>query len=105
MEQVIEDFIREAGTDEVGLWRVAKVARYDFGKVAEVDVRATSLKVIEELLSRGVEIVDYYEGRGWVRWPGQGTKAILSRIDREWMSLGRDPNIGDICWFKLPSNG
>jgi hypothetical protein len=23
----------------------------------------------------------------------------LARIEREWRALGRDPSLGDICWF------
>jgi hypothetical protein len=102
LTRVVEDFLHEAADDDVGLWRVVRVVRRDFGKVDEADVRAASLEVIKELLNRGVEIVDYYEGRGWAKWPEQTTNAVRDRIEREWTALGRDPNLGDICWFRLP---
>lgn len=101
LEQIVKDFVLEAAKDEVGLWRVANVVRSDLGTVAEADVRAVSLNVIEELLNRGVEVIDYYEGRGWAKWPEQSTEAILARIEREWKDLGQNPNLGDICWFRL----
>jgi hypothetical protein len=101
LEQVVEDFINEAGDDEVGFWRVVKVVRHDFSKVVEADVRAASLKVVEELLHRGVEIIDYYQGRGWTKWPEQSTGAIPARIEREWTAWGGtqilETSVGSRC--------
>jgi hypothetical protein len=76
--------------------------RHESGKTAPEEIRPASLKVVEGLLNRGLEVVDYYEGRGWSKWPEQSTPAVLARIEREWNALGRDPNLGDIAWFRLP---
>ena len=102
LEQIVKDFVLEASEDNVGLWRIVNAVRHEFGEADEARVQAISLKVVEELLNHGLEVVDYYQGRGWARWPDQDAQAILARIDREWNVLGREPNLGDICWFSLP---
>lgn len=100
--QIVENFILEASEDYVGLWRIVNAVRHELGEADEAQIRSTSLKIVEELLNRGVEVIDYYQGRGWVRWSEQNSQTIISRIEREWNTLGRDPNLGDICWFSLP---
>ena len=34
--------------------------------------------------------------------PTKPPDAVMARIRREWKALGREPNLGDICWFNLP---
>jgi len=105
LEAIIEGLFREAEDDEVGLWRLVAAIRHNLGQTTEADIQATSLQVVEKLIERGVDLVDYHEGRGWAKWPEQSVEAKLARIQREWNALGRAPNLGDICWFTLRKNG
>src|SRR5262245_19733937 len=101
LEQMVKDFAQEARNDTVGFWRIVNAVRDEVGERSEAGVRAASLEVVEGLLNSGLEVVDYYEGRGWAKWPEQD-RAILARIEQEWNALGRDPSLGDICWFRSP---
>lgn len=101
LEQIVKDFIVEAKQDNIGLWRVVNAVQHETGEVDSSGVRSDSLRVIEGLLNHGLEVMDYYQGRGWEKWPEKDRHSILARIEREWIALGRDPSLGDICWFSL----
>jgi hypothetical protein len=38
------------------------------------------------------------DGRQFVAW-GLPPDQAVSRIEREWAALGREPDIGEVAWF------
>ena len=104
LQQIVKDFIIEAKQDNIGLWRIINAVQHETDEVDQIRLRVTSLILVEELLNHGLEVVDYYQGRGWARWPEGDHQSILARIEREWIALGREPNLGDICWFGFKRN-
>jgi hypothetical protein len=77
-------------------------------KLEPAQVRASVLRVAAKLLQCENVIAGQFEGlpgtehKDWrfVVW-SEDPEQVLKRIDEEWRSLGRPPNIGDICWFAL----
>jgi hypothetical protein len=40
------------------------------------------------------------DGRHFVPWELRADQA-LSRIEKEWSTLGREPDIGEVAWFTI----
>jgi hypothetical protein len=100
------DFIVEGLDDWIGLWRFALVARDERPDATAEEIREQTLPmlrrlVIGEYMRPGALTED---APGFVPWDESGEEA-LTRIDREWRALGRDPNIPDICWFENTQHG
>jgi len=103
LEQIAKDFVLEAnGGDYVGLWQIVNAIGHEFGIADEAYVRTAALRIVEDLLGRGLEAVDLVAGGGCIPWGEKEPKQVICRIEREWDDLGREPNIGEICWFNLP---
>jgi hypothetical protein len=101
-ERLAEQFSAEAREDLIGLWEIAKEVeeRTGPGEVA----REQTLELVRELLRRGLRAGEPpYSSGGFRPWPKQEPDAVIDRIRREWLALGRTPNIPDIVWFDLPS--
>ena len=99
MDALVEDFLREAEVDYVGLWEVAQIAREDLGAKTTEEARDLSLEIVARLYERGLRPGDYWGG-DFAYWPDKGCQAALDRIEREWIAAGADPNLAEpICWF------
>jgi hypothetical protein len=99
----VERFLAEAEYDEVGLWQIAKAVEGRLG--INDDAREATLSIVRELLSLGMQAGDPpYSAHGYRPWPDQDPDAVIDRIRREWVALGRTPTIPDIAWFGLKAN-
>ena len=98
-EQIIEDFVKESRVDYVGLWQLLNAVQHQLGITDEMEIRSTTLEIIKGLLSHGLEAVDLTSDGGFKPWVEMECGQVISRIEKEWNGLGREPNIGDICWF------
>ena len=105
IDQVVADFRREAMGDYVGLWEIVSATIRDLDACSDVDIRRTTISIVKELLSQGLQAVDLTERGGCTPWHDQNADAVIVRICREWDSLGKAPDIGDIVWFDLPDSG
>jgi hypothetical protein len=100
-EGLIRRFLVEAQDDQVGLWEIVREVEQRTGLGASA--MAETLAVVRELLSRGLQAGDPpYSAGGYRAWADQRPDAVTERIRREWIALGRTPNIPDIAWFGLP---
>jgi hypothetical protein len=99
-EDVLECLVEECREDHVGLWRIVNAVRFDLGSADPVQTRATALGLVRSLLhERGMQVGHPApDGRHFLPWNLSPDQAV-SRIDREWSALGRDPNIGEVAWF------
>jgi len=91
-------FLAEAQDDLVGLWEIAR----DVGERAgsAEDTREETLALVRELLARGLVAGDPpYAAGGYRPWTDQDPDQAVARIRREWLALGRMPDIPDIAWF------
>ena len=99
-DDVLESLAEECRTDHVGLWEIVDAVRFDLGSTKTSETRALTLRLVRRLLSeRGMQVgYPAPDGRNFVAWDLPPDQAI-SRIDKEWSALGRDPNIGELAWF------
>src|SRR5690348_1353207 len=99
-EDVLESLIEECREDHVGLWRVVKAVRYDLGAMGGQDVRTMTLQLVRSLLQEpGMQVGHPApDGRHFIAW-GVPPDQAVSRIEREWAGLGREPDIGEVAWF------
>jgi hypothetical protein len=94
---VAQQIYQECLQDYVGLWSVVRRFRA-FASVEQSDISKTVLHLLMQLISeRKIVAGDFAHGkfRQWEMSPQE----IIARIEREWTSLGHDPNIGEIVWF------
>ena len=67
------------------------------------DIRELVLSTLEVLLSEyGLLIGDFKQGQ-FLPWSCTPSEAI-NRVDKEWQTLGRDPDIGEIAWLVSPNS-
>jgi hypothetical protein len=91
---------RNARRTHVGLWRIVNAVRYDLGSRNPGETRAMTLRLVHSLLhDRGMQVGHPApDGRHFVAWDLSPDQA-MSRIEKEWTALGRDPTIGEVAWF------
>lgn len=99
-QDILENLVDECHEDHVGLWRVVNAVRYDLGFTNPMETQAMTLRLVQGLLDEeGMQIGHPApDGRHFVPWNLSSEQAI-SRIEKEWSALGREPNIGEIAWF------
>src|SRR5689334_16333546 len=99
-DDVLESLAEECHDDHVGLWRIVNAVRYDLGSTDPSEIRALTLRFVRRLLhERGMQVGHPApDGRRFVPWALSPEQAV-SRIEREWAALGRDPDIGEVAWF------
>jgi hypothetical protein len=103
LSEIIDDFVREAEVDYVGLWEIAKVAREELGAENLNEVREIGLEIAKGLYAKGLRPGDYDYGTHVDFWPDEGCQAMLDRIEREWIKLNADPtHLDAICSFLRP---
>lgn len=103
MDKTIGNLVKEATDHEVELWEIACAARDKFGADTPEKVLEVSLEICRRLYERGVRPADSVTGWQYKFWADEGCEAMLARIRREWIALGRGPRIIDeICTFIMP---
>lgn len=100
-QQFLDEIIEEAKFDEIGLWFIVRRICDDLGVVQPALLQAATLQCVNLLLaSRAVVAGEYksdgsYEFEEWNMEP----ERIISRIEKAWNELGREPDIGEIVVF------
>ena len=98
-DEVLPALLDEAKADEVGLWLIPATLRDELGITDPEVLRAMTLDYVRRLLESGEVFAVWYKAHGVDR-SNLPIQEIVSRIDREWDELGREPNIGDIVVFR-----
>jgi hypothetical protein len=95
----IEREILVRGLDDwVGLWEVAKEVRSRSPSSDFSEIMALAVSSVRKLHEAGTICVGELAKSGFVPW-SLPPAASAERIELEWTKLGRDPNIGEICWL------
>jgi hypothetical protein len=99
---ILAELREEARVDAVGLWEIVKLLKAAAPEAAPAEIRSRTLSVVQAMLAEGFEAEEppYAKG-GSVRWSNQEASYVTDRIDTEWNTLGRDPSIADIVWFRI----
>ena len=98
-DELLPALIDEAKADEVGLWLIPATLRDELGITDPELLRAMTLDYVRRLLESGEIVAIWYAAHG-IAPSHMSIPEIVSRIDRQWDELGREPNIGDIVVFR-----
>jgi hypothetical protein len=96
--EVLERILTECEDDYVGLWSIYRQVK----EAGIADPKTFTLALVDFLLSARIVEAGVPDANGdfhaWNLMPSE----TLERIEKEWSSLGRTPDIGDIVWFTTP---
>ncbi len=99
LSEIVDDYIRHADADYVGLWQIASRIRLDLELDDGKRVEQQTLIVVRQLVDRGLLPGDYFKS-GFNFWNEDDTEAIVARIKKEWDFGHGDPTLANpICWF------
>ena len=100
IERCIDDLLIRGVDDWVHTPEVEWVAKSTGGASTPDQILDLSLHLIREVVQQNLmEIGDVTESdRGFRKW-GLSKEEAMQRVEREWKALGRNPNLGEICWL------
>jgi hypothetical protein len=115
IQNCVNNLLIRGAEDLVQAAEVASVAITVGGAVTPEDVLDLSLRTIREVLQRGLMRIGDAVGGGqdhdfssrkvtFVPW-SLPIDMCLNRLENEWKSLGRNPELGEICWLENTSEG
>jgi hypothetical protein len=92
--------LAEASEDNLGLWELAALAQSALDEGTTSDALATVLDILAPLLLGGLMEAGQYSGPGsrFERWD-LTPQAALGQVEAFWISLGREPRLGDNVYF------
>lgn len=104
-----QSILLEGLRDYVSLWELVRDARDELGAQATGDsVRERVMNWIRPIVEAAYmevgDLVRSGERSKFVPWVTTPTNAVAT-VDRAWRRLGRDPTIGEICWFHNTPRG
>ena len=90
IDDIVEDFEKEATEDFIGLWQVVGVVEDNFEEGE--DLRRLTFDVVRRMLARGFKAGRIAEGgRTLDAWRDQRPESIIGRLQAEWRH--GDPNL------------
>lgn len=98
------DLLKRGVADWLDMAEVAWVAASVGGAKTEQEIRALAVEVIRRLLQDRLIAVGDVTEDGFRAWDVSDDDALL-RIEREWLALGRLPNLGEVCWLSNTEAG
>jgi hypothetical protein len=99
MTEIVENYVKHAEVDYVGLWQIAGRVRDAMGLSDNRDIRGNTLSIVKDLLERGLRPGDYLK-TGFQFWNERDVASIIARIEEEWDPAEGDPTlVYPICWF------
>src|SRR5438067_12551700 len=93
-----KDVRRECAEDYVGLWWLPGTVLHHLPTASEADRKSLSLQIVEQLLADPNVVVGQFHEMEFQPWTNTAKEAY-DRISKEWDALGKEPGLGDICWF------
>jgi hypothetical protein len=109
-ELLFSTLLRSCQEGELGLWAIIWEVRFALNnqqnpewerdQSTPVQVRHLTMQMVRRLLVSGQVQAGYYgpDGSGVTRW-NLPPDEIVKKIETEWDSLDRDPNIGEVVLF------
>jgi len=99
LASILRDITVECDVDYVGIWEI--VGRLRWLKLSNEIVFNDSMFIIGRLLENPGIIVGQFANKKFCKWEMKKGD-IITKIEREWVDLGRDPDLGEIVWFVGP---
>ena len=105
LDDITREVLVEGLDDYVGIWEFAWLLRSRHPDISVDAVREAALDRISRLVEHGLMVPGrLLDEGGFDPWPSSPADCV-ERIRVEWGALGRDPEIGDICWLSSTSQG
>lgn len=104
--EAAREVLLEGLDDYLGLWEFVASVREGSATGASLGaVREEVLALVGDLLEEGLVEAGFPTRDGRFRIESSSATETVERISREWDELGREPDVGDIIWFKLTGKG
>jgi hypothetical protein len=104
-QEAIDLLAEHARDDYIGLWQITNRVRSICYPKTDDELRILVIDFVKDMLARGFQAVDLaQQGPGCRPWQDQTPASVAGRIESEWKALGREPNVGEIAWFDLPTH-
>ena len=104
--KIRKSLIIECSEDHVGLWSIIWEFREIALEKSTLKRRQKTMSLVKQLLEEELiqaGILDLSNGQ-FQKWK-LPTHEIISKIEKEWDNLGREPNIWEIVWFTATEKG
>ncbi len=107
MQDVKRVLVEQARTDTVGLWTVVWDIEQAVPGVTPDETMRAAIDVVREALEDESilvgDVVDTDEETAtFIPWR-VSVELAIARIEHEWLSLGRNPDPGEVAWFVDPA--
>lgn len=96
--RVIDELLIRGVDDWVTAADVAWLAKSVAGATSDEDVLDVATTIIKEVMNEGLMQVGDVTDGGFFEWDLSPEDA-LERVIREWRTLGRSPDLGEVCWL------
>lgn len=100
-----KEILLEGLDDYLGLWEFVFSVRDESDIEDAGEIRRRTLGLARGLLDEGLAKPGFPTSDGRFEVIEASAEDIIVRISREWDELGREPDIGDIIWFRLTDEG
>jgi len=101
-KKIADDFVTRTQGDYVGLWTLPWMVRHYTGESNQELVREIAFGILSDLLRAQLIVAgNFTSDSQFVTWVGSAD-LTLAEIEKQWLQLGREPDIGEIVWFKSP---
>jgi hypothetical protein len=97
---LLSELLAECQEDYVGLWVIVSDLEDEAPSCRPEERREMVLDIARRLLEAGM-VAGQFSGEAFEVWPLAPDQAI-ERIRDAWDKLGRNPTLGEICWFTAP---
>jgi len=101
--RMITEILTEGEDDWVHLGVIVRTVK-EATRLTGEELLQMTLNTIEDLLDSGYMVAGQVGPTNFDPWPFS-TSEVLARIERAWRALGREPGLGDICWFANTLSG
>lgn len=100
-----KEILLEGLDDYLGLWEFVASIRDESNTDDAGEIRRRVLALVRGMLDEGLARAGFPTRDGHFDVVEMNTEDTVARISREWDELGREPDVGDIIWFRLTDEG
>jgi len=109
IKKIYKYLLDYCSTDYMGLWVIVwNVTHAHTSQNPREIVQKKTLKVIEEMLKNGwieIGVLILHDAEVNFQPLKLSVKEAINYINSEWELLGREPDIGEVCWFRATPAG
>jgi hypothetical protein len=102
LEAIKKEVLQECDEDHVGVWNVIRDVKEFMPHADSAMIQEVTVSVLNELLQHNMIAAGYPTDEGkFVIWQVPAS-LVIEHIKKQWLCLGRDPDIGEVVWFTTP---